>query len=339
MNWDSDELRSAALKLLLQGSIKSSKLAEPLLVELEELGLLMPGTRKSEFLLPPQYKEKFRRYLVVRWPQVHEAESAWSSRPEAISATALRALRRAPLSLPAGITKLNRRTWSAWAGAHSKSGYHTPPDGVLLTTDEDLRMRPNAGLQFIGDGGETLSADACQGMFGEVIVPERGLARNWHVAGVPPKLILTVENIGAYIDLTLPTWMLLIHAPGRNTILATRFIDRLPADIPWAHFGDLDPAGLDIALSIRTQKLGRRPLPWIPGVASELLESHSLPLDSPWPEQCLPPDFLNNTVLSWLVERQRWLEHEAMVLLPGFLDELEKVEQYPGQPGMPGGVP
>lgn len=331
MNWDGDELRSVALKLLLLGAIRSTKVAEPLLVELEELGLVIPGTRKNEFLLPPQYKEKFRRYLVVRWPQVHEAESEWSSRPEAISATALRTLRRLPLSLPAGVTQLNRRTWAAWAGAHSKSGYHTAPEGVLLTTDEDVRLRANAGLLFIGEGGETLSADACQRMFGEVIVPERGLGRNWQISGVLPKVILSVENIGAYIDLALPAWMLLIHAPGRNTVLATRFIDRLPADIPWVHFGDLDPVGLEIAQSIHGQERGRKAIPWIPRVASELLETHALPLGSPWPEHRLPPDLRNKTVLRWLVEHQRWLEHEAMVLLPGFSEELSKIEQNLGQ--------
>jgi hypothetical protein len=304
------------------GSIRAIKAAEPLLAELEALGWVVPGRRHGEFHLAPQHKDKFRRYLRARWPQLDEVESAYASRPEVISANALRTLRRLPLKLPTGITQLNRRTWSAWAGAHSKSGYHTPPDGVFLTTDEDLRLRTNAGLQFIGKDGETLSADACQNMFGEVIIPERGLLRGWRVSGKMPKLVLTVENIGSYVDLPVPTWLLLIHAPGRNTVLACRFIDRLSADIPWFHFGDLDPAGLSIALSIPSQEKGRRPMPWIPRIASKLLETHALALDSPWPKQHLPPGLLKNPVLGWLVEHQRWLEHESMVLLPGFVDEL-----------------
>jgi hypothetical protein len=327
VNWDSDELRAAALRLLLLGRIRATKLAEPLLVELEELGLVAPGRRIGEFHLPSQHKETLRRYLRVRWPQLDEAESAFSSRLDAITVPALRALRRLPLTLPPGITQLNRKTWSAWAGAHSKSGYRTPPDGVALTADEDLRLRANKGLQFIGEDAHTLEADACQKMFGEVIVPERGMARDWQVAGVLPKLVLTVENVGAYVDLPVPTWLLLIHAPGRNTMLATRFIDRLPADIPWAHFGDLDPAGLDIALSVRSQARSRRPVPWVPSIAAELLETHALPLDSAWPEDRLPPDLLDITVMKWLVKHQRWMEHEAMVLLPGFSGELVKLEQ------------
>jgi hypothetical protein len=328
VNWDSDELRSAALRLLLLGAIRSTKVAGPLLAELEELGLVTPSTRKNEFLLLPQCKEKFRRYLGVRWPQLDVVESAFFARPETISAAALRSLRRLPLSLPAGVTQLNRRTWSAWAGAHSKSGYRTPPEGLLLTSDEVLRLRTNAGLQFVSEDSESLAADVSQRIFGELIVPERGLARNWRVSGVLPKLVLTVENIGAYIDLPVPQWLLLIHAPGRNTRLATGFIDRLPAGIPWVHFGDVDPAGLDIALSIHGHKQDRRPIPWIPGVASELLETHALPLDSPWPQHRLPPDLLNNPVLKWLVAHQRWLEHETAVLLPGFAEELMSIEQY-----------
>lgn len=325
MNWNSDELRAAALRLLLLGTIRSTRIAEPLLVEAEELGLVVPGRRQNEFRLPPHCKEKFRRYLKVRWPQLDEAEYAFFGSPETISGTALRTMRRMPLVFPAGIARLNRKTWSAWAGAHSKSGYRTPPEGVLVTTDEALRLRANAGLEFSGEGGERLAADVCQALFGETIIPERGLAQSWRFGGELPKLILTVENIGAYVDLSVPTWLLLIHAPGRNTLLATRFIDRLPQDIPWFHFGDVDPAGLDIALSIRARDSGRRPTPWIPRAANALLDTHSLPLELPWPARRFPADLLINPVLRWLVDHQRWLEHEAVVLSPGFRDELDKL--------------
>ncbi|MCC2959473.1 hypothetical protein LK540_03410 [Massilia sp. IC2-278] len=325
MNWDSDELRAAALRLLLLGTIRSTRVAEPLLVEAEELGLVVPARRLNEFRLPPHCKEKFRRYLKVRWPELDDSESAFCSCPDTISATALRTMRRMSLDLPVGIERLNRKTWSAWAGAHSKSGYRTPPEGVLLTTDEALRLRANAGLEFSGEGGERFAANACQALFGETIVPERGLARSWRLCGELPKLILTVENIGAYVDFSMPSWLLLIHAPGRNTLLATRFIDRLPSNIPWLHFGDVDPAGLDIGLSIHGQEPGRRPTPWIPRAASVLLATHSLPLDLPWPTRRFPPDLLNNPMLKWLIDHQRWLEHEAAVLLPGFRDELDQL--------------
>ncbi|QYF93008.1 hypothetical protein KY495_20225 [Massilia sp. PAMC28688] len=327
MNWDSDELRAAALKLLLLATLRETKVAAPLLAELEELGMVAPGTRKGEFRLLAQQEDKFRRYLSVRWPEFAETEQAFSARPTLISAIALRALRRAPLKLPAGITQLNRKTWSAWAGAHSKSGCATPPPGILLTSDENLRLRPNAGLQIIGEQGGTLDADVCRALFGELIVPERGFSRNWHVTGVLPWLVLTVENIGAYIDITIPPWLLLVHAPGRNTLLATRFIDRLPATVPWVHFGDLDPAGLDIALSMRGPQTGRTPVPWIPHIAFELLETHSLPLSSPWPTQHLPQKLLEHPVLAWLIAHQRWLEHESIVVLSGLVEDVTKLAE------------
>jgi hypothetical protein len=327
VNWDSDELRAAALRLLLLATLRKTKVATQLLAELEELGMIAPGTRKSEFRLLAQQEEKFRRYLSVRWPGYDKTEQAFSAQPTLISAIALRALRRTPLKLPAGIKQLNRKTWSAWAGAHSKSGCATPPPGILLTTDDNLRLRPNAGLQIIGEQGWVLEADVCRALFGELILPERGLLRNWHVAGELPWLVLTVENIGAYVDIPLPPWLLLMHSPGRNTFLATRFIDRLPATVPWAHFGDLDPAGLDIALSMRGPETGRTPVPWIPQIAFVLLETHSLPLSSPWPAHHLPQKLLEHPVLAWLIAHQRWLEHESVALLPGLVEDVTKLAE------------
>lgn len=180
---------------------------------------------------------------------------------------------------------------------------------------------------MIGEQGGGLVAETCLALFGELIVPERGLSGNWHVAGELPRLVLTVENIGAYVDFPVPPWLLLVHAPGRNTVLAIRFIDRLPSVVPWAHFGDLDPAGLDIALSIRSPVKGRKPTPWIPDIAFDLLETHSLPLDSPWPAQDLPRQLLKHPALAWLIEHQRWLEHEALVLLAGLTEEVARLAQ------------
>jgi hypothetical protein len=327
MNWESDELRATALRLLLSGSVSANKIAEPLLDELDELGMVAHSRRAGEFVLCAGHKERLRRYLAVRWPQVDEAEAAFVSRPETISAVALRALRRAPLALPSDLRQLNRRTWSAWAGAHSKSGFCTPPDGVVLTTDEGLRLRANAGMQIGVEEGAALDVDVWQTLFGEVIVPERAFARDWGLWGVMPELVLTVENLGAFVDFPSPPWLLLVHAPGRNTALATKFVSRLPGNIPWAHFGDMDPAGLKIAMSIHRHGDCRSPVPWVPRAAAELLETHTLPLESSWPEQDLTPGLLDNLVIKWLIKHQRWLEHEAVVLLPGFAQELTELAQ------------
>lgn len=327
MNWEDEEQQAVALRLLLLGQTRVTKAAAALIIELEELGLAIPGRRQAEFHLPARQIEKLRRYLAVRWPRFAEAEGMFAQQPEAVTAAALRALRRPRHQLPPETTCLNRKTWSAHAGGHSKSGYRTAPEDVLITTDEVLRLRASSGLCFIGDDGATFSADACQGMFGEVAVPERGLAHDWQMAGTLPKLVITVENVGAYVDLTVPSWVLLLHAPGRNTYLAAKFMDRVPAQVPWVHFGDVDPAGLNIALSLRSPILSRQPVPWIPHVATALVETHSLPLPAPWPERPLPSDLQRHPVLQWLRLRQRWLEHETIVLLPELQGEIIELEK------------
>jgi hypothetical protein len=327
MNWDSDGLRAAALRLLLCGSVRCTGIAAPLLAELEELGLVTPGRRSGEFRLRHGVEPRLRQFLVVRWPGLAEDENAFRSAPETISAAALRMRRRMPLGFPSGKEMLNRRTWSAWAGSHSKSGFATPPANTVLTADAGLRVRANAGLRIMGEEGTCLSVDEWQGTFGEITVPERAFGRHWQVSGTLPTLIMTVENLGAFIDFPGLPCLLLIHAPGQDTTLATRFIDRLPSEVRWLHFGDIDPAGLRIGSSVSASGSGRVPTVWIPRVAAELLETHARKLDQPWPVEKLWPALMACPVIRWLVGHQRWLEHEAMVLLPGFAEELAQLVQ------------
>ena len=329
MNWDSDDLRAAALQLLTSGTISLTRVSRPLLAELEELGLVAPDERPNRYRMPAHCKERVRHYVRVRWSGLDSAEAAFASCPQAIDASALRAARRALLAMPEGLGRLNRKTWSSWAGAHSKSQFRAVSDGVQLTTDDVLRLRANAGLRIVAPDGTALLGDACLALFGEMIIPERGFDCSWQLDGVMPRLVLTVENLGAYIDLALPPEVLAVHAPGRNTGLATRFIDRLPPDIPWLHFGDLDPAGLAIATSIHTPGRGKRATPWIPVCAAEVLETHALPLHRPWPTSTLPSNLLKNPILARLIERKQWLEHEAIVLLGSFETELFLLSKQP----------
>jgi hypothetical protein len=331
MKWEGDEQRALGLRLLLTTRARASKVTAPLLAELEELGLVAPARCAREYVLRPQKTDALRHYLTARWRGLAAAELAFSSRPDTISASALREWKRAQLILPAGIGQINRRTWSAWAGAHSKSGHSTPPNGIVLTTDESLRFRPNAGLQIFGEGGIQLPLEAMQTLLGEVAIPERGFCHPWWIVGKMPGLIITVENRGAFIDFPICPEVLLINCPGRNTALATRFIDRLPVNIPWYHYPDLDPEGLRIALSIHCADQLRRPVIWIPRAAEDLLATHALPLESAWPELDLPSKLLGNPVLTWLMVEQCWLEHEALVLLSCFGEELAELAKPCGR--------
>ncbi|MRX06508.1 hypothetical protein GJ697_01505 [Pseudoduganella sp. FT25W] len=324
MNWFNDPLRAAALRLLLTRRLKISKASAPWLLQLEQLGLIGPTRHVGEYQLYAEKVDALRAYLLERWPQLPEAEEAFLARPEAVTVAALRGLRRSPLVLPARVSLLNRKTWSAWAGAHSKSGLRAPPEGVLLTTDEVLRLRTNPGLEMVDEKGTRLALDGYMALLGEVPIPERALAGGWQLAGIMPRLILTVENIGAFVDFPMLPSVLILHAPGWNTLLATQFIGRLPDHIPWLHFADLDPNGLRIGLSLRCAANGKQAMPWIPRAASVLIETHALPLPQPWPMLDLPTQLLSEPVLHELIRTQRWMEHEPLVLLSDFAQELSE---------------
>lgn len=325
MNWDDDRLCAAALRLLLTGTLRTTKAAAGLLLELEQLGLIGPTRREGQFRLQAGAGNALRRYLQPRWPALTAAEATFAARPHLISAMALRAERRRLLALPPGITHLNRKTWSAWAGAHSKSRQRSPVQGVRLTTDRTLRMRPNLGLQLVTEEGRMLSLDDYHTVLGEISIPERAIDGAWYVAGTMPALVMTVENIGAFIDLPAPPWLLLLHAPGWDTALATGFIGRLPSDVHWMHFGDLDPEGLRVGLSMQCVSSGRRPAVWVPRAAATLLTTHALPLRAAWPVQNLPTALMADPILRDLVDTRRWLEHESMVLLAAFAEELNQL--------------
>jgi hypothetical protein len=323
MNWNSDALRAAALRLLLTRRLRGSKGTWPWLVQLEQLRLVGPTRRTGEYQLYTEKVEALRDYLLARWPQLPQAEAMFRACPETISATALRGQRRSSLVLPSSVSRLNRKTWSAWAGGHSKSGQRTPPPGLVLTTDEVLRLRPNAGLEIVAAAGRRVVLDDCVALLGELPIPERALVGDWQLAGVMPRLIMTVENIGAFADAPILPRVMILHAPGWNTGLATEFIGRLPAHIPWLHFADLDPNGMRIGMSIRCAANGREATPWIPQAAAVLMATHALPLSQPWPTQDWPPALLDDPVLRQLIATQQWMEHEPLVLVSEFLQELD----------------
>lgn len=324
MNWESDELRAAALRLLLGGSLRRTQHCADLVEQLDDAGLVLPTRRRDEYVLNQRRTQEYRRYLDACWPGYAEVARAFTDRGAAEpSGAALRALRRAHLPAPTGRTLLNRKTWAAWASAHSKATDTPHPQGVTLTSDDVLRMRVNEGLVLRSADGHEQELASLQALATEVVLPERSFGRHWTLTGQLPALAVTIENQGAFVDAPLPAGVLLIHAPGWNSGLAGQLMARLPASVPWWHFGDLDPNGLRIGLSMRAAgQPDKQPVLWIPEVASRLLESHSLPRSTPWPLQDIPAQLLSHSTVAWLASRGRWLEQEAVVLMPAFEQEL-----------------
>jgi len=171
---------------------------------------------------------------------------------------------------------LNRRNWNAAAGLGPK---HAPqvPATTTLTRDWVLRFRPNVGLRgMLADQVVDFHETALR--LTECVVPERLWLRFQGFAGTSPRLAVTCENLGAYIDLVLPDTAMAIYAPGADIEAAAAVLRHLP-DTRWVHFGDLDPDGLEIAESL-SRETGRELSLYIPSFADEYLPGR--PLDTPW---------------------------------------------------------
>ena len=335
MNWCDDALRVAALRLLLCGKVKRTDVADAFLRQLDDIGIVVPSRQKDLFCLAPDRTQDFKEYLFARWPGYAVAAEAFSEQTDTITVAQLRGLRRVHLKSPDGFARLNRKTWSAWAGAHSKSGEAGQPDDLDLTVDDTLRVRVNDGLRLRSMDGHEIDLGVWQTMMGESIFSERAFAENWTLCGTMPDQIVTVENLGAFVDIKKPPKCLIVHTPGWNTTLTMRLIERLPASISWWHFGDIDPNGLKMGLLMGGKNAGsRKPRVWIPRATQALLKSHSLRLDKPWPVSDLPLSLTANESVAWLVREQRWMEHEAVVLQPDFAQELKELKELacPGAP-------
>lgn len=160
---------------------------------------------------------------------------------------------------------------------------------------------------------------------GELALPERALDR---LRGVEwqGRQIVTVENKGAFVDYPLQPDELLLYVPGRNTTLAKQVIPLLPAATPWAHFGDLDQRGLDIAAELANAMA--RPLALrLPEHLMEYVQHYARglrrPSDGqqsrrgkiPWRDHlgtAQENDVLARA-LAQLVASKTWLEQEVMV--------------------------
>ncbi|MEX5664296.1 Wadjet anti-phage system protein JetD domain-containing protein [Pseudomonas neuropathica] len=322
MNWEDEYLQVAALKLLLEGELKSTAKSHELIVQLDEIGIIVPSRRQDFFRLVADRTRDFDTYLRNRWPDYQTCACHFRDNKQlSLGVASLRALRRSALGKPEDFYQLNRKTWSAWAGAHSKSREASPPKGLVLTTDGVLRVRANEGLIISSVHGDDFHLGAWQRSISETILPERAFERAWHLSGRDPQLILTVENLGAFVDIKKPDDCLMLYSPGWDDSLAVRFISRLPNTIPWLHFGDLDPNGLRIGNVLFAG--GRKPEVWLPRTADKLLASHRLRLVEPWSLSPMDYPILSNATLKALVQANCWLEQEAMVLLPGFHEELQ----------------
>ncbi len=342
MRWILLEHKLALAILLIERRLVRGQRTGPAIDALLEAGWVGQTRRRSEVALTAAGEVEVRALLERSWPTWQATVAAMVQAglpltPEGLAAwERTQTLEAAPrLELPA---RLNQKTLAARFNRHSKAG---SIDQLLLrfpqlqiTTDDVLRLRTPTGLNFLRSEGRRLACDDLMALSGEVMLSERALLDGTRLEG-PLTAVLTVENPGAFVDLTPPVGWLVILVPGWNSSLALRLLATLPIDVPIVHFGDLDPEGLEIVRHLRRSLA--RPVAWcVPAFWGEYLEGFGRPLsaeqswdrredrgwDRGWAEASeaeapLPP------LVKTLMETRRWLEQEVLVLDPRLSEALE----------------
>ena len=109
----------------------------------------------------------------------------------------------------------------------------------------------------------------------------------------------------------------LLFLPGDNSSVLRQLASRM-ARQPIIHFGDLDPAGIEIFEALVAEKFPIKH--FVPSYIEEFVLTHAQPCKKPWPQR----DYSSfHSVVSRLASSGFWLEHEALVVDHRFEAELE----------------
>ena len=197
--------------------------------------------------------------------------------------------------------------------------------GLRVFGDEVIRLRTLTPLILVDVEGGRHDMTAVMMLLGELVLPERALVglegMEWQ-----GRQLVTVENKGAFVDYPLQEGELLLYVPGRNTTLAKQLLPLLPESLPWAHFGDLDQRGLDIATEL-AGALGRPLALWLPDNLMDYVHHYARDLlrqpkeqkrqrgKIAWRDNIAPVQ--GGTVLAealaHLTANKAWLEQEVLV--------------------------
>lgn len=205
---------------------------------------------------------------------------------------------------------INRRNWNAAAGLGPK---HEPQiaSAATLTRDWVLRFRPNRGLRGVF-ADQDVDFHEMASALTECAVFERLWLRFKGFSGKLPKLAVTCENLGAYVDLPLPDTVMAIYSPGADIEAAATLIKHLP-EVQWIHFGDIDQDGLEIAESL-AKETSRELNLYIPSFAEEYLPGR--PVETHWRKS---PD---SPLFKELRRTQKRIFQEVFMLDPRLGEEI-----------------
>jgi hypothetical protein len=331
MDWENSEYRAALLKLWATHILKRSSKVQPLVEHLLELGWITQSPRQSELMLNELGLARLPVLLDRVWPTWRETLDQLHNANLPLTAEGLGDLARTSRSLPPLPQRLHHKTYAALARAHSKclTDKEPLPSDLTLTTDGVLRIRANQGL-ILGLGTHQLSGDEVMAAVGEVILPERAILDGIRVYGALPGAVMTVENLGPFIDMPKPLELLLIHQPGWNTSLSRQLMQALgpmPSPLHFGpmpvrfHFGDLDPEGLAIYQHLHREEQSTRL--FLPAFWDEYVELFAHPLADAWPQKIV--ESFSEPLLQRLFAANSWLEQEPIILDERIARELARL--------------
>lgn len=305
-------------RLIEKGAIKGGVRNEQLIRRLETARWISSGTRRAEWVIRADARESVERRLaklLPNWPQHFTFLRSIGRNPfDAADIEALPMLRR-QVNTPSPC--VNRRNWSAAAGLGPKHRAKAPANCVL-TKDWILRFRPNLGLIGVR-GAEQIDLSEMARQWTECAISERGWATFETITGTTPKIIVTCENLGAYIDFPATDSTLVIYSPGADIEAAVSLLRKIP-QAPWVHFGDFDQEGVEIGkrLAAETERELRF---FIPSFADEYLMDAARPVKTVW------KDWVDMPLLSELQTRGQRIFQEVFMLDTRLADDFAAMIQ------------
>lgn len=321
--WADEAQRLALLELWATRTLKHRKAQATAWDTLAQLPWTRQTSRRNKIELVEDYRNDLEQLLTRVFPDWIGVVEELSGRGLPTNLHGYRELtEQVRIAALPTVTKprLNQRTATAAVGAHSKvtlsERLRETLGQVEVTRDGLIRARPNPGLT-VSRNGTQWSAAALARCLGELTLTERALRDGTRLGGKLPIALLLVENVGFYIDVSVPPGWMVAHVPGWNTATIRILLDQLP-QIPVVHFGDLDPNGVRIVAHLQTLHPN---LMWaVPPFWEEQITLRGQHKD--WPELDLEgtPPLVQKLAASGI-----WLEQEVLALdprIPTYLSNL-----------------
>lgn len=303
------------IKLLYNGELLSSQATKSIADKCLKLRWAQLSRRKNIITITDLGREAVTAFLTNQWPEWEKYSDTVIAAGQVLSVDGIRLFEQQKKSAGLVLPKMiHHKTLASICGKHSKTGVSKSLEKIaeeaLITTDQMLRLWANKGLIVSYGEGHKLACDNIMNAFGEVAIPERAFINGFSLEGTLPKVIMTVENRGSYVDFPITDHnLMLINCPGDDTSLAIRLLNLLPPEIPCYHFGDLDPKGLAIA-----ERLGKnvkqRVCLFVPSFWQEYVEDIYTGTKE-WNGLNLSFDSI---IVHQLSTQGKWLEQERIML-------------------------